>query len=265
MTRTSISVVIPCFNEEQVIAENLRKAAAYLASRFETFEIIAVSDGSTDGTVREIRKVREELPEAAIKVVANPENQGKGAAVKAGVLESRYETVMFLDADLTIPIEELDTFLPHLERNDIAIASRLLPETVFEEKVPWYRSVLAKGFQLAQAAIVGNFDVLDSQCGFKVFTRTAALDIFPLLTVQRFAFDAEVLFLARRFNYAVKQLPVTVRKDDRESHVRLLGDPVNMLFDLIRIRINALLGKYSATEKTRIQSHKARTEDTPAS
>lgn len=244
MEPTKISVVIPCFNEGQVIYSNIKKIAQYLSSRFATFEIIIVSDGSTDNTVKEATRAQEELPGVQIRIIANPRNQGKGQAVKDGALKSQYDVIMFLDADLTIPIEELEKFLPFLETSDILIASRLLPETVFKEKNPWYRTILARGFQIIQILILGNSEIIDSQCGFKVFKKDVALHIFPLLTIKRFAFDAEILFLANKLGYSIKQLPVTIQKDNRESHIRFISDPINMFLSLLKIRMNSVLGKY---------------------
>ncbi len=126
------------------------------------------------------------------------------------------------------------------------IASRALNDTLFEEQNPWYRNTLAKGFRFFQTIILGNSDTKDTQCGFKVFTKKSAQTIFKKLTIKRFAFDAEALYLAEKFRYTIKQLPVTIRKDHRKSRVNALTDPVNMFFALLKIRLNDILGKYSS-------------------
>jgi dolichyl-phosphate beta-glucosyltransferase len=259
----TLSVIVPCFNEEEIIYTNIHALAGYLKQHFGTFEIIVVNDGSTDHTAEEVEKAQKELPDASIHFINNSQNQGKGQAVKDGALQSQHEIVLFLDADLTVPIEEIEKFLPVLKENDIVIASRILPETVFEEKVPWYRAFLAKGFQISQRILTGNADIPDTQCGFKAFNQTAAKHIFPLLSVKRFAFDAEIIFLAQRFGYSIKQLPVRIQKDNRQSHIHVFRDPLNMFFDLMKIRTYALLGKYpSQTQSPAFD--KAKTEDSPA-
>lgn len=244
MKYAEISIVIPCHKEAEVIETNILTVNEYLRGLFDRYEIIVVTDGSPDGTsdaIDGLVKIHSDIPLTHIRFA---ENRGKGAAVKAGVLASRFETVLFMDADLTIPIEELDEFMSALGQSDIAIASRLAPGAKFEEPVPWYRVLMARGFHLLQILILGNFEFSDTQCGFKLFRRNVALDIFRRITIRRFAFDAELLFLAKHLDYRVAILPVTVRKDPRDTNVRIVRDPIDMLFSLLQIRLNDLLGRY---------------------
>lgn len=249
MKYSEISVVVPCFKESSVIEGTIWSLHSYLSEQFERFEIIIVADGSPDDTKAKARSFGQAHPEIPLTLISFKRNQGKGAAVKEGVLASQYELVLFIDADLTIPIEELNKFLPAIKTSDIAIASRLVPGTIFEEKAPWYRTVLARGFHLLQILLLGNFKYSDTQCGFKLFRRNIAQTIFERVRIKRFAFDAELLFLAKKFNFSVTVLPVTIKKDTRNTNVHVIQDPLNMLFALLKIRLNDWLGIYRISKK----------------
>lgn len=241
METKAISVVIPCFNEEKRIGDNLRKINEYLSSNFSDYEIIAVNDGSTDSTVSEIRKAQEKFP---IRLVDMKVNGGKGSAVKKGMLESEKDVVMFMDADLAIPIEELKKFLEKLESGyDIVIASRFIPGLRILEPVLWHRRIMEKIFRILRIIIIDMGEIRDTQCGFKVFRRKAAVDIFSKLTVKRFSFDSEIIFIASKKGYGIKELPI-ILQNPKKSHVRLIFDSVNMIADLLRIRIKDFRGKY---------------------
>lgn len=234
----SLSVIVPAYFEAEVIEPTIRTLFEYLKQHFQTFEIIVVTDGNPDGTAERVGKLKQEQPAIPLLHIAFHRNHGKGAAVRAGVLASHYDPILVIDADLTIPIEELHTFLSALETADIAIASRLLPGARFEESPPWYRIVMARGFHLLQILILGNFEFSDTQCGFKLFRRSVALDLFNRLTVKRFAYDAEILYLAKRSNYKITALPVIIRRDPRNTNVRPVADSINMFFALLKIRWN---------------------------
>lgn len=244
MPYPEISVVVPCYKEAEVIEANLKTLDTYLKGHFERYEIIVVIDGSPDRTRENVERLGNARPEIPLVLLPFAKNQGKGAAVKAGVLASRYDPVLFIDADLTIPIEELEKFLTALQSADMAIASRLVSGSRLEEPIPWHRTVMARGFHLLQILLLGNFEFSDTQCGFKLFRRDTALRIFQKLTVRRFAFDAELLYLASKLNLSVAVLPVTVKKDSRNTNVRVLRDSLNMLLSLFRIRLNDWTGRY---------------------
>lgn len=245
----SISIILPCFNEERNIYRNVLSISKYLKENLGEFEIIAVNDGSTDNTNQELVKLTQKsgLP---IKIINNSVNEGKGAAVKKGVLSSHNDIVMFLDADLAIPIEELPKFVREIEGgNDIVIASRFIAKIRVLKPILWYRNIMERVFRVLRMIIINNYEISDTQCGFKVFRRNAAMQIFPLLTVKRFSFDAEVMFLAKKMGLRVKELPITLQ-NPRESHIRIVADSWNMFWDLIKIRINDWKGRY-AMEDTR--------------
>lgn len=249
MKYPEISVVVPCYKESMVIEENVIAIFSYLFEHFERFEIIVVTDGSPDDTATKVRMLGLKQPNIPLKLISFKRNQGKGAAVKEGVLATQYDPVLFIDADLTIPISELGKFMPTLEISDIAIASRLVPGTIFEENTPWYRVVLARGFHLLQILLLGNFEYSDTQCGFKLFRKNVAQTLFEQIRIKRFAFDAELLFLAKKMSYSVAVLPVTIKKDLRNTNVHVLQDPLNMLFALLKIRLCDWLNLYSFPKK----------------
>jgi dolichyl-phosphate beta-glucosyltransferase len=241
MNKEKISVVIPCFNEERGIYANIKKIFQYLEENFENFEIIAVNDGSTDKTLDELKKIQAEIP---LAIIDNETNQGKGKVVIDGILKSNNDIVMFLDADLAIPIEELQKFLVEINNGyDMAIASRFVPGGKVIQKVLWYRIIMEKAFRIIRTIILNNYRVKDTQCGFKVFKREAAVKIFPQMSIKRFAFDSEIIFIAGKYKFRIKELPITLQNPIR-SHIRIFRDPFNMFCDLLKIRLNDFLGKY---------------------
>jgi dolichyl-phosphate beta-glucosyltransferase len=243
MKNTKISVITPCYNEERNIRRNITKINDYLAARFSHYEIIVVNDGSRDNTREELAKLQQEIK---VKIIDNAENQGKGGAVKDGMLgiSGENEVVMFLDSDLGIPIEELEKFVAEIKKgHDIVIASRFVPGLKILRPVQIHRWVMERAFRLIRMAITNNWNVKDTQCGFKVFRREAAMKIFPKLTIRRFAFDAEVIFVANKNKYRIKELPIHLQNPPSRS-LRIFRDPANMIWDLMRIRANDLRGKY---------------------
>jgi dolichyl-phosphate beta-glucosyltransferase len=246
MKETQISVVVPCFNEGKTIYQNLKKINEYLSARFKSFEIIAVNDGSRDNTSEELQRAKKDF---AVHVVDNKENAGKGKAVKDGVLVSAHEIVMFLDADLGIPIDQLEKFIPEIKNgSDLVIASRFVPGLVVKRPVLWYRSIMEKVFRILRMIIINNYSVQDTQCGFKVFKREVAMNIFPLTKVKRFAFDAEIIYISKKFGYRIKELPI-VLQNPTTSSIRIVRDSTNMIVDLVKIRANAFQGKYKRKAK----------------
>lgn len=237
----SISVIVPCYNEGKNIQKTIRAIERYLKQHFQIFEIIAVNDGSIDDTAAKLQALEEV---DSLKTVSLSSNRGKGFAVRQGVLASQYEIVMFLDADLGIPIEELEKFIQEIKKNtDLVIASRFVPGLLVAEPVLWYRRLMEKIFRLLRMIILGVYHVQDTQCGFKVFRRQLIENIFPLMQIERFAFDAELIFLAYNKGYSIKELPITLQ-NPASSSIRIIRDSLNMLGDLLKIRVNAVLGKY---------------------
>jgi len=241
-TAVHLSVVIPAFNEEPRLRKTVERISDYLGQRTYVSEIIVVDDGSSDGTVR----VAEECASARgrVRIVLNGTNRGKGYSVRHGVEEARGDYVLFSDADLSTPIEDLEMLFPKLtaEGYDIAIGSRALVESNVRVHQPWYRELMGKIFN----KIVRTFTVRgiqDTQCGFKLFKAGIARELFSMQRVERFSFDVEVLFLARKRGYRIAEVPVTWYNSPR-SRVSLLGDPFRMFLDVLKIRCYDMKGHY---------------------
>lgn len=251
-----LSIVIPAFNEEERIGESLASIKRYLSSLDVGYEIIVVDDGSTDATVRMVEGTA--VGDPRLRVLRNPTNRGKGYSVKRGVLEAMGDVVLFSDADLSTPIEELERFLPHFERGaDVVIASRRHPDSRITSRQPWYREVLLGGTLrfLAQQFLLPG--IRDSQCGFKCFRREAAARIFSSQRMEGFSFDIEVLFLAIKFGYAITEVGVQWKNDPR-TRVNPWKDPLRMLADMVRIKVADWRGIYHTRPGEDVSSDPAR-------
>ena len=237
-----ISVVIPVFNEEIRLYKSLDNIRSYFKySKFD-YEIIVVDDGSVDNTVRLVKSSIEEL-DKNIYLIENRRNRGKGFSVKNGFLHARGRYLLFTDADLSTPIDQLEKLLIPLKAGyDIAIGSRALKESDIQVHQPLYRQLMGKIFNLlVRVLILGGFK--DTQCGFKVFTREAALEIIKRQKTERFSFDVEMLYIASKHGYQIKEVPVRWR-DHPVRNISLMKDGSRMIIDLIRIRLFALQGAY---------------------
>jgi dolichyl-phosphate beta-glucosyltransferase len=205
-------------------------------------EIILADDGSTDATADTFHraKVAHSHLGLGFKVLRLP-HRGKGAAVRAGVQAATGDPIVFLDADLTIPVEIIDLFIGALDSGaDIAIASRYVPGSIVDR--PWWRRVMGDVYRAVVHLLVPT-DIRDTQCGGKMYTAEAAKDLFAKQRLNGFAFDAEVLFLARRAGYRVREIPFALRQHG-ETRIDFLADTPRMLRDLFLIRVNAMRRLY---------------------
>ena len=243
---TRLSIVLPAYNEEHVIGASVGKVARYLADRGDG-ELIVVDDGSRDATPSIVADLARRYP--FIRLVSDGRNRGKGYAVKRGVLASRGRYVLYTDADLVYPIEGVERFVEALDAGaDVAIASRSHPGTLFALH-PRHFSYIYQRYLVGRTYIrvvnhMLGLGVTDTQAGFKCLTGEAAHTIFSRTTRADFAFDVEVLFIARQLGYRIAELPVYFLYLGEQSSVELVRDTVQMLRALRQIRANGRRGLY---------------------
>lgn len=227
-----LSVVIPAYNEENRIAQTLVKISRYLDQQDYQSEIIVVDDGSTDQTSQRCKETLKDRPN--FRILSRLENLGKGFSVKQGILQANGTFILFSDADLSTPIEELEHFLPWTKEYEVIIGSRALPDSDIQVRQSLFREGMGKMFNVIIRLLIMR-GIKDTQCGFKLFHRAAAFDIFPRIKCTRFSFDVEVLYLCRKLGYSIKQIPV-IWRNSPESKVHLVSSSTRMFLDLLRIR-----------------------------
>lgn len=232
-----ISIVFPAYNEAKRIESTIVKVNSFLKKHFKEYEIIVVDDCSSDNTSTIVSRFDH------VRVLCNKKNMGKGYSVKKGIMNAKYSLVLFSDSDLATPIEELEKFLKYIDDGyDIVIASRNLKGSDIKVKQPFYRQLMGKTFPFFVNLIaVGGFK--DTQCGFKLFKTPAAKRIFSLQKLNGFSFDVEILFIAKKLGYKIKEAPV-VWIDKAGSKVSPLKHSIKMFLDLFRIRLNSVFGRY---------------------
>jgi glycosyltransferase involved in cell wall biosynthesis len=241
MNKPFLSIVIPAYNEEARLPGSLEKIAGFLARQAYRAEVLIVENGSSDRTYAIAQDFAQKNP---LFRALHIEERGKGIAVKTGMLAAQGEYCFICDADLSMPIEEVNHFIPPiLENCDIAIGSREAPgaQRIGE---PAYRHFIGRVFNsfVKFMALPG---LQDTQCGFKCFSAKAAAHLFPLQTIEGWTFDVEVLFLAKHFGYTIREVPIHWHFD-AHSKVRFLRDSLHMAGDLIRIRWKAIRKEYGA-------------------
>jgi dolichyl-phosphate beta-glucosyltransferase len=223
-----ISVVIPCYNEEQIIRKNILEVYRYLKrnKKIKKFQIIVVDDGSTDNSYEIISSLKKEI---SVEQNNRRNNFGKGYSIKEGILMSKYSYVLFFDADLATPVKEINKFLIQNDY-DVVIGSR----RNINSKRNIFRGIFGIIFSFVSNLIL-SLKVSDPQCGIKMFNTEKAKKIFNLMVIGRFAFDSEVVYLARKLGYSIKEIPVRW-KESKSTKVRPFRDGFKMLVDLFKIR-----------------------------
>jgi dolichyl-phosphate beta-glucosyltransferase len=231
--RLFLSIIVPAYNEEARLGETLKRIRGYLDSHPYASEIIVVDDGSTDRT-REI--AAESLRgRPGDRLLSRDVNRGKGASVKEGVAAAAGELILFTDADLSTPIEELDKMLPEIDGGaDIVIGSRALNASDIQIRQNRFRELMGKTFNIFVRTCVLD-GIRDTQCGFKLFKREAARAVFPSLSTCGFCFDVEALYLGRRLGLRIAQTPV-IWRNSPQSKVRIFRSSARMIWDLFGIR-----------------------------
>lgn len=242
MTSPYYSIIVPAYNEAERIGVSLERMLAYISDRKWPAEIIVVNDGSSDNTAAVVNDYARRDP--LIRVIENPGNRGKGYAVRNGMLNASGQILLFTDADLSSPIEEAAKLFAAIESGeaDVAIGSRYLQSELQTRKQPIHRRMMGRAFNLALRAILG-LSYVDTQCGFKAFSRKAVGIIFPGMKIERWGFDPEILFLARRYGLRVKEVPVSWAHDHR-SKISPVRDGARMFGELVQVRMNSVGGKY---------------------
>lgn len=242
MTRPLLSIIIPAYNEERRLPGTLDEIHHFLSAQSYAYEVLVVENGSSDRTLEIARAYQERFP--YIKAL-HEDGRGKGLAVRTGMLAAEGEYRFICDADLSMPIAEVNRFIPPLmPEADIVIASREAPGAVRYNE-PEYRHLTGRMFSLVVRwlALPG---LRDTQCGFKCFHAAVAEEVFPLQTIDGWTFDVEVLYIARRRGYKIVEIPIPWYYA-AESKVKIFKDLSKVVRDLVRIRTNAWRGVYDAT------------------
>jgi glycosyltransferase involved in cell wall biosynthesis len=235
------SIVIPAYNESARLGSTLEKVLAYVHKQGWDAEVIVVNDGSCDNTAEIVRAFTAKNP--ALRLVENPGNHGKGYSVRNGMLNARGRVVLFSDADLSSPIEEAPKLFQALEGGaDIAIGSRWLRAETQTQRQPLHRQLFGRIFNLILRLSLG-LKFKDTQCGFKAFKQPAVQAIFPLQKIERWGFDPEILFLARKMKFNVKEVPVAWGHSGG-TRINPLIDGSRMVMEMLRIRWYDVSGKY---------------------
>lgn len=243
-TTIDLSVIIPAHNEAGRILPHLSSIHEYLSTRGRSYEIIVVDDGSSDDTLKVVRNFAKHEP--ALRVIPLPTCVGKGGAVRQGMLAARGHLQLFTDADGATAITELDRLEQALTAGaDLAIGSRSLAskQRGFTVSARWHRSLLGNCFQ-SVVRLGGIHGIGDTQCGFKLFERSIARDLFSVSTINGYGFDLELLFVAQQRGYRIAEVPVNWI-DQPGSKVRLFHDSIAVVRELLLIRRQAARGYYS--------------------
>ena len=228
-----ISLILPAYNEVNSIARTIGEVQQYFASRKLAYEIVVSADGN-DGTRELVSELAAQEPR--IQVMGQPERLGKGRGIRQAVAIATGSVIGFADADNKVPIEELDKLRPFFDEGyDIVIGSRALASSRIERKQPLYRRLGSAGFAIFLHTIIGLSNVPDTQCGFKFFKRHVAKDLFRRQKIDGYMFDVEILALAQRLSYSLKQVPIRWH-DDGDSRLELLRGNIRNVRDIFRIR-----------------------------
>ncbi len=228
----NLSVIIPAYNEALRLPASLRQIVSFLRQQKFSSEVIVVDDGSQDQTCELAASALEGFPHRILK---NPGNRGKGYSVRSGMLAADGEYLLFSDADLSTPIEEVLPFLGHLQAGyDVVLGSRALDRSAVEVRQNFLRELMGKTFNRI-AQLLTFKGIKDSQCGFKAFRREAGKDLFSRQKLEGFGFDVEIVYLAQRLGYKILEAPV-IWRNSTQSKVRIFSDSLNMFLDLLRIR-----------------------------
>jgi dolichyl-phosphate beta-glucosyltransferase len=238
-----LSVVIPAYNEEKRIPTTIFEISGYLSKQSYDYEIIVVSDGSKDKTSEVINSLKPQI--VNLKLIDNKENHGKGFVTRQGLMEAAGEYRLFTDADNSTSVDQIEKMWPEFEKGyDVVIGSRDIKGAVLNPPQPWLRQILlGEGFKLFRKLVLGLWGIQDTQCGFKCFSAKVCQDVLPKCKIDRFAFDPEILILAQKSGYKIKEVPV-YWKNDLDSKVKA-NSIIKMAVDMFKIKGNLISKKYA--------------------
>lgn len=238
----TLSVIIPAYNEETRLQAYLDKILAYFEHLRLSYEIIVVDDGSTDSTSAVVESFMAKFP--MVRLVQLTRNHGKGYAVRSGMLKASGRLRLFADADGATPIEELERLMKaHEQGADVAVASRALHDESCRVQGQLIKKIIGTVFNLI-VKIIAIRGIEDTQCGFKLFSAEVADSVFPLQSINGFAFDVEILYICRKKGYRIIEVPVNWT-DIYGTKVKIVRDSFLMFKDVIKIRINNNRGNYN--------------------
>jgi dolichyl-phosphate beta-glucosyltransferase len=235
-----LSVVIPAYNEEKRIVTTLLDIDRYLSQQKYSYEIIVVNDGSKDNTGPVVLKTQELVKN--LRLIDNKENHGKGWVTKQGMMEAKGEYRLFTDADNSTKIDHLDLFWPEAQNNDIVIGSIEIKGAKINETAQWYRRWLGHLAKYIIRFVAGLWEIKDTQRGFKLFSQKSAEAIFPKQTLMRWGFDFEILALAKKMGFKIKEVAVDWYNPG-ESKVKL-SSYIKTFIELLKIKYNFITNKY---------------------
>jgi dolichyl-phosphate beta-glucosyltransferase len=259
-----LSLILPAFNERASIASTIDKAFACFGARNVRAEIIVAADGN-DGTREVVRKMAAVNP--ALRVIGHAERSGKGRGIREAVPLARGRIIGYADADNKVPFEEYDKIRPWLDEGyEVVTGSRALEQSRIERRQPWFRRVGSTGFYFFMQTVVGLPGIRDTQCGFKYFPREVALRLFELQRIDGYMFDVEILALAIRLGYRVKEVPI-VWRDDADSRLELFSGNFRNAIDIFRIRSfcnqQTLAPLPSPPQRAKTDAHRLLAKDPP--
>ena len=237
--KIKLSLLIPAYNEEKIIENTLEKVLKFLSKKKYSWEVIVIDDGSSDQTSLKAKKFNKEK----VLVVRYEINRGKGGALKEGVYKSRGDYIIFSDADLSVDIGKVDEVLNALKKSDVVIGSRRIQGAKILVHQPILREFMGRGYTHLTKLVTG-VKLADFTCGFKGFKKNAAKFIFKKTLINRWAYDSEILFLAKKFKYKLTEIPVEW-KNREDTRVVLKTVIIESLKDLLSISVNDFLGKYN--------------------
>lgn len=255
-----VSVIIPSYKEGERIGTTLLEVGKYFKQKDMSYEILVVVDGSPDNTAEVARNYALQMDN--IRVIDNPENHGKGYVVRQGLLEATGKYRLFMDADGSTSITHLESFFPALEEgNDVVIGSRDIEGAFIQVHQPRYREIMGDMGNWAIRIVLGLWSYKDTQCGFKILTAEAAEQVANRMVVDRFGFDYELIILAHKLGFKVKQLPVRWMNEEGSTVGGLFGPNgfIQVLIDLFKTKWRLMIGAYKIGDYTRVRNERQTT------